>query len=228
MKTDSRIQKWITWLGVIESEMYELLMLRYVFWEVQKIIKANPKIQMDGYFYEWLGLSYSKTACIGVRRQLDPDPRGITLARLLAEIQQSSIALTYSRFESMYTDGQPKHTQHQKMLYDLQKQQAQRDFKQFGSRRKGHVDASFVCNDLIRLNMACDSILRYAHKRIAHRDKKKFTQFPTFNDLDKAIDLLFTVYKKYVHLLRGVQYDITIAPQWDWKEVFTVPWINEP
>jgi|SRR3990172_1194151 len=226
MKSDSQIDKWVRWLDIIEKEIYELLMLRYVFWEVQKIIKANRRIQSDGYFYEWLGITYSKTASIGVRRQLDSGSRVITLGRLLSEIQRSPTILSLSRFENMYTKGHRTRTEEQQMFYNLEKRRAGKEFGQFSGKAKVHVNPLIVCKDLILLNRACQPILKYVNKRVAHRDKKEFTTLPTFNDLDEAIDLLLEVFKKYMLLLRGVQYGIRVEPQWDWKEVFKVAWLE--
>jgi hypothetical protein len=226
MKTDSRIEKWFRWLEVIQGEIYELLMLRYVFGETQKIIKANPKIQIDGYFYEWLAIAYSKTASVGVRRQLDCDSSVITLGRLLSEIQQSPTLLTLERFEGMYTHGQSNRTKKQRMLYELQRRQAQKDFKQFSGKLMKHVNPALVCKDLILLSLVVEPIRKYVNKRVAHRDRKQFSSIPTFPDLDKAIDSMFNTFKKYMLLLKAVQYDITIQPQWDWKDIFKTAWIE--
>ncbi|MBI4547890.1 MAG: hypothetical protein HY707_07920 [Ignavibacteriae bacterium] len=226
MKSDSRKDKWERWLNIIQNDLYELLMLRYVFLEVQKIIKANRKIQTDGYFYDWVAITYSKTASVCVRRQLDTDSRTITLGRLLSEIQRTPAILSLSRFESMYTQGLSTRTEEQRIFYNLEKRRAKKEFQQFSGKVKMHVDPSLVSNDLILLNRACRPIVKYVNKRVAHRDKKQFTTLPTFNDLDTAIDALYDMFKKYMLLLPCVQFDFVIQPQWDWKEIFKVAWIE--
>jgi hypothetical protein len=227
MKSDSRIDKWVRWLSIIEKDIYELLMLRYVFWEVEKIIKANRKIQTDGYFFQWLGITYSKTASICVRRQLDSNARVITLGRLLSEIQRSPAVLSLSRFESFYTKDHDTRTEEQRMFYNLEKTRAEKEFRQFSGKVKVHVDPASVSKDLVRLERTCYPILKYVNKRVAHRDKKEFTALPTFNELDRAIQTVFDVFKKYVLLLRGEMFDFVIEPQWDWKEVFKVAWLEK-
>jgi hypothetical protein len=83
MTSVSRIDEWVDWLTIIDKDIYELLMLRYLYLEVKDIGEANAKIQTDGYFYDWLGLTYSKTASIGVRRPLDSRPDVISLGAYL-------------------------------------------------------------------------------------------------------------------------------------------------
>ena len=227
MKSDPKIDNWIRCLEIIEKEIYELLMLRYVFWELQNIIKTNPKIQTDGYFYEWLGITYSKTTSIGVRRQLDTRSDVITLGRLLSEIQRTPTILSLKRFENFYTKDLRNQTEEDRMFYNFEKKRAEKEFKKFSGKLKTHVDPDCVSQDLTLLSKACKPILKYVNKRVAHRDKKEFTTLPTYNDLNKAIDLLLDVYKKYVLLLRGVQYFIEVTPLWDWKEVFKVAWIEK-
>ncbi|MBI3789153.1 MAG: hypothetical protein HY276_12990 [Ignavibacteriales bacterium] len=225
MKADSRIDKWVKWQGIIQNDLVRLLELRYVFRETQKIIKANRKIQIDGYFYDWLWTTYSTTASVSVRRQVQPNSEVINLRRLLSEIQRSPEILSFNRFEEMYTQGKKKGTEEEKMTYNFMERQAKKEFQQFSGELKDHVDPSIVCNDIILLVQACEPIVKYVNKRVAHRDKKPFTSFPTFNDLDKAIDTLLDVFKKYMGLLQGVHFLPPGEPQWDWKEVFKVPWI---
>lgn len=228
MKTDSKIRKWLSWLnGPIKDHVYELLWLRYVFTEIQEIIKKNPAIQEDDYFHEWIRVTFSKTVSVCVRRQLDCKTSDISIGRLLFEIQQSPSLLSFQRFEAFYTKGQRKLTKEQWMFFNLMKRQAQSDFKQFiGKRVKNHVDPAMVSKDFVKLNTACSQIKKYVNKRVAHHNAKKFTQFPSYNELYSAIDAILEVYKKYSLLLRGKSYDIIIQPQWNWKDVFKVAWIN--
>ena len=59
MTNDNQFKKWNKWLDTIFADIQGLLVNRYIFWEVQKIIQANPKIQMGSLFYEWMGNIYS-------------------------------------------------------------------------------------------------------------------------------------------------------------------------
>lgn len=45
MTDDEIFKRWDGWLEKIHKDAQNLLVLRYVFWEVQEIIKANPRIQ---------------------------------------------------------------------------------------------------------------------------------------------------------------------------------------
>ena len=106
-------------------------MLQYVYREVGQIINANPKIQTDGYFYQWLGITYSQSASIGLRRHLDSRPDVITLWRLLDDIQQSPAILTLIRFQSLYTKGHNTLTEEGRLFYELEERRAEEEFRQF-------------------------------------------------------------------------------------------------
>ncbi len=228
MESDLQIDEWIEWLHIIEKDIYELLMLRYVYLEVKNIVDANPKIQTDGYFYQWLGITYSKTASIGVRRQVDARLDVISLGRLLADIQHSPEILSLARFESMYTKDYNPNTEEERLFYNLEQTRAEEEFRQFSGKVQVHVDPSSVSNDLIQLRLTCQPIVKYVNKRVAHRDEKHFTTYPTYPELDRAIDHLSDVLKKYELLIRGVLYDgKNVTPQWDWKEVFKMAWIEK-
>ena len=85
------LRKWIEWFRVIFVDVRSLLLSRRIFWEVQTIIRANPKLQeQPGLFNRWLAANYVVAATVGIRRQLDrdlhPRHRSVSLVRSLTEI----------------------------------------------------------------------------------------------------------------------------------------------
>lgn len=228
MTSDPILQKWQEWLDELDTEVYELLWLRYVFTEIRQIVQSNPKIQTDMYFYEWLSVNFSATVAIAVRRQIDCDSSVITLGRLLFEIQQSPHTLTLQRFEELFTQGHPSVTEEDMMFLQQRINHARKTFAQFSGTIGTHLDPLVPCKDLAHLNDICHPIRKFVNKRVAHHDRKPFTQFPTLKELDEALDALIDTYRKYTLLIRGIPYDVTITPQWDWKEIFKTAWIQEP
>src|SRR5207245_2101255 len=71
------------------------------------------------------------------------------------------------------------------------------------------------------------SLKHYVNKRIAHYDRKDFTAFPSFQEVDDAIEYLEILLKKYWNLFHGQSYT-TLLPTWtyEWKDVFRYPWIE--
>ena len=62
---------------------------------------------------------------------------------------------------------------------------------------------------------------KYVNKRVAHCDKVPFTQFPTFGDVDEALEHMEELVKRYCLLFRaeGIGQLLPIW-QYDWKEIF--------
>jgi len=96
MTDDETFTLWDSWLAKIHHDVRRLLELRYIFWEVGKIVNANPRIQRTSSFYGWMGATYSAAVPIGIRRQLDEHPDSLSLARLLSEIEGASGSIVYS------------------------------------------------------------------------------------------------------------------------------------
>jgi hypothetical protein len=98
MNQEQIFERWQAWIKIISDEIQGLLINRYIFWEVQKIIKSNPKIQIGSAFYDWMGIIYPAAMAMGVRRQIDFRRDIISFARLLKEIQRNPVILSRERY----------------------------------------------------------------------------------------------------------------------------------
>lgn len=100
---EERFQKWVKWLDKdIYHEVLVLSDYQFIFWEVQKIIQENPKIQKPSSFYSFVGQWYSTAAVMSIRRQIKNQKDSISLARLLSEIIETPEILSRERFLSLY------------------------------------------------------------------------------------------------------------------------------
>lgn len=198
----------------IKEDVRGLLISRYIFKEVQRIIKDNPNIQIGSSFYEWMGYVYSTHAVVGVCRHVDKDQRSLSLIQFLEAVEKHAKYFTLTRFQRLY----PKY-----IRYNL----ANKTFKRFSGSQMDHLNPATVRSDIRTLKMIVKRISHYRHKRVAHLDKSKFKAFPTYNDLDKALDKLEQLTKKY--LLLFLAEDIDLVPIYlnDWKKVFEYPWIKK-
>ena len=214
MRPDELIKKWDEWIGRIYTDIQKLLIMRHIFVEVQKIIKANPRIHQESSFYSWMSDVYVAAATMGVRRQVDNDSQSISLVRLLEEIKKNPEVLTRKWFVALYTDP------------GIRALIADRDFDRFAGTIGTHVDPSFVEADIVALKSKAKNLERYATKLVAHLDKKGPTTIPTFHDLEECVDFMEELLKKYLLLLRADCYT-QILPTWqyDWQAIFREPWI---
>ena len=66
-KMSPKLKKWRKWMKAIEKEIYSLVVDANMFWEVQDIIRENPRIQKPSAFYSYLGRTYLSHALAGLR-----------------------------------------------------------------------------------------------------------------------------------------------------------------
>ncbi|PJB21427.1 MAG: hypothetical protein CO114_05370 [Euryarchaeota archaeon CG_4_9_14_3_um_filter_38_12] len=216
MSHDTQFEKWNKWLDTIYSDVQGLLVNRYIYQEVQKIIQANPKIQVESSFYEWMGYVYATAAVIGVRRQLDKDKSSISFIRLLEEIRNKPKIVSRERYISLYSNS------------ILPKDFANHDFDTLVGKDRAYIDPQRVGKDIDLLYKKAEKIKKFVNKRIAHFDKSDFKNLPTNAELDGCLDYLEKLLKKYLSIFRAEAH-ISIVPVWqyDWKQIFKYPWIEK-
>ncbi len=212
-RRDPKLDKWLRWLHIIGLQVQDLVMAKYTFHEVQKMIAANPAIQKDNSFYRYLTNTYVSHVVIGLRRQLKPDPQSISMVRLMQELVEAPEVLSRTYFKGLYSGT---------MVEDL----ADRDFDKFSKPGAPHIDPSLIAADLAHLRSATANCEEFADRRVAHHDKRDPKQLPTFNEVDAAVDLLDELYCRYLLMFEAKSMR-TLLPTWqyDWKEIFGVPWI---
>jgi hypothetical protein len=190
-----------------------LVVSKYTFHEVQKMIADNPRIQINNSFYGYITSTYVSHAVIGLRRQVKIDRQSISLALLLQELINKPEVLTRKYFVGLYEESSVKTL-------------ADKDFDRFASPGAAHIDPTKVKRDLQRLQDFTRKCEDFADMRIAHRDRREPKSLPTFNEVDDCISLLDELYVKYLLMFEAKAMD-TLLPTWqyDWKEIFRTPWV---
>lgn len=212
-----KLEKWIRWLKIVHDEIQQLVIARDTFWEVQKIIKSNRKIQKPSSFYQYLGSTYVSHSVVGMRRQLKVDLQSISFARLLTEMAEHPEVLSRKYYKRLYAGSTVENF-------------ADRDFDRFSEPGASHVSSMMVLDDLKALRDSGRKLEEYADRRVAHRDTREIKLPPRFRDIDAFIEQLDKLYVKY-HLLFHAANMHSLMPtyQYDWKAIFREPWIpSEP
>jgi len=213
--TNDKLNKWNKWLDIIYREIRSLVTFNRVFKDVINIIQNNPKLNSQNIFYDYLFSSYASLILSGIRRQIKEDKDSISLLRFLNEIIESPQIISQEFFINNY-----KNT-------GIEEISAINDFNQFAGEIKSYVDNSKISND-VKLLMEKAKILElYADKIIAHCDSSPPKNIPKFEEIDIFLMFLEDLLKKYFLLLRGTCI-VKIEPtfQYDWKNIFNIPWIN--
>lgn len=211
------VEKWPKQLEIIRDEVRNISLGSTVFWEVQRILEANPKARSHRLFNDWLMTNYAVATAIGIRRQLDRDPRSVSLANLLADISRS-IRINPDVLSRSAIEHLPP---------SLLKR-AEEEFDRLAGVGTSKIRASHVELDLKKLveNIAIKEIALFVNKRIAHRDSAA-VQKRMLGELDECLMLLARLVDRYLLLLTGHTSGIgPILPR-GWKSVFTIAWIAD-
>jgi hypothetical protein len=209
---DTRFKKWINWLKIIESEIYDLVLTKDIFWRVQDLIRKNKRIQKPSIFYRYMGDTYVSHVIIGIRRQVKIDKQSISFARLLSEISQDPKRITRKYFVSLYKDS---------VVEDI----ADNDFDKFCGADPSYISQKMVEDDLDSLRRVANKCEDFADKRVAHRDKRDPKSLLKFGDVDDCIDFFDNLYCKY-HLIFHAEWTGSLKPSYltDWEAIFDHPW----
>lgn len=192
----------------ISKEVGDLLYGRDVFRKLSDIVQKNPKINFKATFFQYYKLQYVHFAVSKVCHQVDTNKKSESLINLLYDIldghkitrkwwvSQGSGSLSNEAFEEHFGKGK-------------------------------FVSRSTICCDICSISRETRKIKKFRNKRIAHMDKnKKFVSEVTFDELDKAIDVIEEIALKYLLLLVQSGRETLLSTPDDWQNVFTIPWIE--
>jgi len=215
MEENPRYEELNSWLGILERAVTDLRIDQHIFWEVQEIIRANPKIHTPGDFNGWMGRMYSAAISVAIRRQVDSDSRSVSFIRFLGELKSTPKVVSRERYVALFREaGLPEFL-------------ANADFDRHVGVGFNSLDPGAVDREIETLKLKTEPLRTYVNKRIAHHDEKEFTNFPKFRDIDEAIDYLEVLVKRYVLLFRAKGLT-QVLPYWqyDWKAIFYHPWVE--
>ena len=237
-KKSQKLEKWLKWMETIHDEILALVQDANIFWEVQDIIRENPRIQKPNTFYSYLARTYLSHALAGLRRQTELQKDSISFVRLLAEIAENPEELSRNYFNSRhsYSNGPDldqvmgKATLEAVGITDSSQLKAiikMDDFAQYADVSGAYVCPQMVKEDRARLESAVKTHEEYTNKRIAHWDKREPKVIPTFGELDDCIKLLDRTYVKYHFLFHAESMDTLMSTyQYEWKSIFCEPWLK--
>jgi hypothetical protein len=209
------LKAWVTQLHTILTDVRSLLLSSFVFWDVQRVIEANPRTQTQGLFNRWMATNYFVATSIGIRRQLDIDDRSMSFIRLLKAIEAAlherpSVLSRAGFIENYRPELRPV---------------AEKQFDKLVGEGAGRVEATFVHRDIEALECVTRKVKRFANKRIAHWDNRSIANL-RLEELDDCLKLLGELVDKYARLLTGTASTVHPEVLSDWKQIFKVAWIT--
>lgn len=200
----------------ISSDISDLMWNQKMFADFKKIVEANPKINQENVFYDFIKTGHVSQIVLAICRQIDGDQKVLSLMNLLHEISHNSDKITKDWFVSQYRGT------------SVGEGKGRLDFEEcFGN--LDVIRSSMVSRDIGKLTSVTKEIKKYRNKRIAHMERGEIIFNLDFTTLDKATEILDELGKKYYLLLhqKGMP-SLLPVDQTDYRKIFRVQWINIP
>lgn len=211
-------RKWRRWVKRLRPEVQDLVVSRYIYEVLGRIVQANKLVQSPNDFHTWVSRNYAFTAAVGVRRLADltQPRRTISMAILLDDIARHPAAIT--------------RTSHVRRYSPDMRDAGEWWFDKFAGKGEKTLSSSIPTEDLRQITSAQQRIRVFVNQRIAHLSKRNTRRLPLkLREVHDTIGLIERTYLRYTILLEASA-PPTLLPTWqyDWKSVFYRPWIESP
>jgi AbiU2 len=206
-------QKWTTDIEAIQSDLSYVRLARVVWRAENAVIAANSSLPPSAIF-NVRARNYAEAQAVAVRRQSDTNSRTASLAGVMNAIKTKPAILSRESYVSHF-EGELLEVGHC-------------DFNSWACADGSHIEPAMVERDLAFLLNASAEIKTYVDKFIAHHDRNRNgVTVPTFSELDKAIEVLFDLFKKYYLILTATALALDEpVPQYDLLGPYRIPWID--
>ncbi|MCA1615854.1 MAG: hypothetical protein LC800_17490 [Acidobacteria bacterium] len=225
MSTKLSLPEAANWIGEIKKQIQNLFYYHYIFWEVQKIVKSNQQLSAThSHFFDWLVESFAVTSAMYVRRQVDRRRDVISFRRLLDGLCNSPHLITRADFIERWVGSEPEPFRREEVA------RAEDLFNQSVGVACSHLERKQIRADIELLEEKARAIESFANHYYAHTGAQAFnSEHPTFIHLRECMSCLETLLQKYYLLINATilaDFDIGSMFIYDWKKIFTFPWIN--
>lgn len=218
MNEKERRDRLIQWLEIIFQDVQDLLLDDHIFWELQKVVEANPEFtEASGLFTQWIASSFVQATAVGVRRQAKVDIDSISLARFLAEVEKYPSLVSRAHYMSLYAGKDA-------WLLEI----GEDDFNTVAGVGAANLPMAVAQKQMADLKAAVRGIEHYVDRRVAHYDTRGLARAtPTFTDLTTSLQTLERLIILYWRLLKGPSMT-TMLPtiQFDWQDIFRFAWLK--
>ena len=224
---DPIVAQWRDDFLVIYRDVQELAIQRHIYREVVGIAQGIDGIQeLDQTFFDWIIRMHSYVATIGIRKQADDDDKAVSLRTLLGAVAADPQRITRSEYVARASSSRDPATEIGRLELEELRHVMNAQFDKFVGSGAPHLSTENVRADIAALKAAAKKVVPYVNFTIAHRDRRALDHLPSWDQVNKAIDVLEQLVRKYNSLLDAGQAP-RLVPTWqyDWKRVFRVPWL---
>lgn len=218
-----KLKKWLGWIEKIYYECESLKIKSYFYREYLEIVKNNHEIDSPQDFHIWVARNYYESALMSIRRLIDDHRDTISLLNLLTEIKKEPRTITKEWYlsscknDGVRGDSLPTTRDFAEDYFD----RIYTDNKNDLSINKIDNDITVIKSAEIKLFTFIDNVL--AHKNVGGKGKSAIAT----KEIEDAILQVEQITIKYLELF-GKGNFVSLEPIWqyDWKVIFTKPWIN--
>ena len=175
-------------------------------------VAASGEIRMTEaafVMHEWMVRNYSDAMTIGIRRLIDRRTARntpVSLHELVTNISDHVADVTLENYLSLWNPGNALHQARATRAFNTLFPEA------------GRPTRESLVEEADRLRTSAEAILTHADKRVAHIGRGDLPALPRWRDLDEALELLATVFRRYYALLTGNEYRLDLMgmpPGWE-------------
>ncbi len=202
MNEDEKRARLIGWLETIFSEVQDLLLDDYIFWQLQGIVGQNPRFKdCSGMFRQWMASAFVQATAVGVRRQAKTGDDSVSLRRFLNEVQRCPSLVSRAQYMSLYQGLEP-------WRIELGK----RDFDHVAGEGAAHIPKALIEQQIQELKQAIHGIEHYVDRRIAHYDRRGLLAqaTPTFAELTQALRTLEKTVIQFARFSHGAVHRVAV------------------
>jgi hypothetical protein len=221
MSANCDINRWLGWIDQIKNDVTDILSNQEIFEEYRGIVGENKEVQTPADFHIWVIRNYSAYIAMAIRRQLETGNDVVSLKKLLVDIKKHCSSLTKEWHRGLgYHDWHPS-------MPGSGESQADQDFKNLAG-NLDYIDPNLVEKDIKGLTELGKRAYEYADKVVAHNIGMASLP-PTFDEMRKVVEEIEVMTRKYYLLFTGGHYSsLQLDYEYNWKVIFTKPWINKP
>lgn len=214
------------WLDALKHQIYDMNHRRQVHDEFMVLLEQQDHPDTD-IFGECFHHMYIEAQVLAIRRQVDNDPRTLSLRRLIGQLESHRRQFTRSWYIARWLDGRDPSSEdlHERELAKLHLELANGAFDQFTD---GPGDEQLGCRrlqkDRERLLQMTEKVVAFANAVVGHTQKVPLDIEVTYNDFHQALEHLGEMLQRYYLLInQGGLVTTTPVIQGDWKGLFRKP-----
>jgi hypothetical protein len=210
------------WLKTLTGQVLRLRMDHRIWTEVQEVIKANPELHRPSEFYRWMRDMYVSGISMAIRRLTDDHTRSVSFFRFLKLVKGNPGLVSRRRYRKLFKDDDVFVEQLREL--GLENDYPNDDYTRLvGGGKQPTPDQ--VQAELDEMRRLTEKIVALADTTVAHHDRERPAELPTFADVEVAIQLFERLLKRYRLLFDATSMSTDTTFQYDWKAIFRTPWI---